>query len=129
MIQQGIESLLAANAAVAALVGVNIFPLVLPAGFTSFPAITYMVMPDKAVILLDGSLGEQHARMRIKCHGLTYADAANVQAAVHTALDTFAGPLSDGTVIQAVEPGDGPDFYLPDQKIFGRVAEFTFHFD
>jgi hypothetical protein len=67
--------------------------------------------------------------MRIKCHGIKYADAATVQVAVHAALDTFAGPLPDGTNIQSVEPGDGPDFYLSDQKVYGRVAEFTFHFD
>jgi hypothetical protein len=130
VIEAGVVALLAANEGVSALVAAgNIFPLVLPPGFTDFPAITYMIMPDKAVILLDGSLGEQHTRIRVKCHGLEYGDAANVRAAAHAALDTFAGPLSDGTVVQSVEPGDGTDFYLSDQKVYGTVAEFTFHFD
>jgi hypothetical protein len=129
MIQQGIVALLAANEGVSTLVGTNILPVTLPPGFTAYPAITYTVMPERGVILLDGSLGEQHARMRFKCHGLEYQNAANVQAAVHAALDTFAGQLSDGTVVQAVEAADGTDFYLSDQKVFGRVCEFTFHFD
>jgi hypothetical protein len=129
MIQAGIVALLATNAGVSALVGTNIMPLALPPDFTDFPAITYMVMPDKPVILLDGSLGEQHTRMRFKCHDYIYGNAANVATAVHTLLDTFAGPLPDGTIIQAVEPGDGPDFYVSDQKVFGRVCEFTFHFN
>jgi hypothetical protein len=128
-VEAGIVALLAGNEGVSVLVGPNIFPLALPAAFTNFPAITYTVMPSKAVVLLDGELGEQTARIRFKCHGVRYEDASGVQAAIHAALDTYAATLSNDTVIQAVEPSDGTDFFLADQRIFGRSCEFIFHFN
>jgi hypothetical protein len=128
MIEAGITAKLDADPGVSALVGAGVMPLTLPPGFTAFPAITYAVLPDKQVILLDGSMGELHSRLRFRCHALTYAAAANLRAAVHAALDTFAGPLADGTIVQAVEPSDGADFYIAESKVYGCICEFIFHF-
>jgi hypothetical protein len=128
MIEVGVVALLLADTdGVAALVGNRIDALVLPLT-PVFPAITYGALPSQAEELLDGSISEQTERIRIDCYGLTYLDAANVAQAVHNLLDTYDGVLPDGTVAQVIERSSGQDFFLSDQKVYGKSIDFTFWF-
>ena len=127
MIELGIVALLIEDTGVSALVEDRIYPTVLPP-VPTFPAITYEMMPSKEAQLLDGTISEQTLPIRIKCHGLSYLDALNVAGAVHNLLDTYQGKLPDGTVSQVTERGSGQDFYLADQKVYGKVCLFTFFY-
>jgi len=133
MIELGIVALLEADAGVSALAS-SITPLVLPTGVTlqpGAPAITYQSMGDKPDMNLDGITGWETERIRLKCFGVRAIDAFNLSLAVHTLLDNFSGALpgpAPNWFIQVVDPQPGPDFYLSEQKIYGKTLDFVFNF-
>ena len=127
MIEVGVAALLANDPAVAALVANRISPLVLPVD-PQFPAITYESMTSQSDVLLSGEIGEQTERIRIKCCSLSYLEAGNLAQAVHDLLDTWKGTLSDGTVAQVIERVSGNDFFLSDQRIYGKTIDFIFFY-
>jgi hypothetical protein len=136
VIELGVVALLAADSGVSALAGNRTYPLVLPLGtslVSGAPAITYQSLGDKPDFELDGGISWMTERIRLKCHGVASLDALNLSIAVHNLLDKFSGQLPEaaslpGMFIQFVEPQPGPDFYLSDQKLYGKTLDFVFHF-
>lgn len=116
-IESGIGDLLAADPAVAALVGARITPWPAPQGQVS-PWVTWFVPPGggQRVASLTGPSGLKNTVIEINCwsdtgprreEGAAYAEAKAVAKAVRAALDGYQGLLGglDAGVLQL----DGPD--------------------
>lgn len=85
-----IEQRLADSAAITALVGTRIRPLVLKEN-ESMPAIRYEMISSQSWPGLSASGKECQSRIQIDCYGSTTIQAAQVAAAVKNNLDGLAG--------------------------------------
>ena len=110
MIEQGIEKRLLADAAVSALIGTRMYPLVLPEQ-CSYPALTYQLISSPETYTNDGPLGEVRARIQIDAWGKRYAQVKAVSKAVRASLNGFVGTLTDPdeTEVLEIECDDASD--------------------
>lgn len=115
MIESDLKAYLAADAAVAALVGSRIYPLKLPQA-PALPAITYQKVSGPRVISLSGYSGLSHPRLQIDCWAATYDQVKALSAAVVAALDAYPG---------AIMNDDGRDNYQPDVELPRVTIDFT----
>lgn len=102
MIEAGLFSHLAANAAVSALVAnadntKRIYPHRAPQGAT-FPRVTYFRVDSQHKHHMTAAAGHVEARLQIDCWALTYAAAKSLADAVRVALDGYRGTWSPESV-------------------------------
>jgi len=88
LIETTIRALLATNSGVSALVGANIFPVVLPRSFdfTQGDALTYAVVSGEEDVTLDSKQWSEK-RIQIDAWSSTWLNTKNIQIAVKAALD------------------------------------------
>jgi hypothetical protein len=128
VIDQGLVTLLAANAGVAAILVTggagSIYQGVVPEDIAQYPCLSYQFVGGRSAPTLQGS-GQQRSRVQIDCWATT-ADAAKLLAdAVRQALNGYQGLLSDGTFLldaQILHPGI--DYFSDDSRFFRRMLEF-----
>jgi hypothetical protein len=127
MIEQGLMTLLAGNAPIAALVGTRISWVVLPENST-LPALTFQNVGSISSPTFE-TRGMQRMRVQFDCWGATYLDAITLRKAVETLLDGFQGTLSDGTYLQNVVSLQQVDFFDHDVRVFRAMIEFRLYYD
>ncbi|HLH36004.1 MAG TPA: DUF3168 domain-containing protein [Alloacidobacterium sp.] len=128
MIDQGLVSILAADAGVTALLATgdarSIFQMVVPEDESAYPCIGYQFVGGSSAPTFDTS-GLQRSRVQIDCWAVTPEGAKNLAEAVRKALNGFHGYLSDGTVLSnAMMLHPGIDFFSADSRFFRRMLEF-----
>lgn len=127
MIEVGIHNLVASDAGVSAIVGANVFPVVLPAG-TTFPAITYTVLSSVTESDLAGAIGPGFMRIRFDAWSNTYLEAKSIAIALENLLVSYIGTLSDGTKIFDVTQESEQDFFESEARVYRVASDFYFYF-
>ena len=126
MLEDGLTSLLRSNATLTALIGTNLFPVLLPES-TQFPALTYQVVSSSDSYSLEAAVVSEK-RVQFDAWGNSYADCKNVLKALRATIDTFVGDLPDGTRVLNIERGVQIDFWEPDGRIYRCTAEYSLQF-
>lgn len=100
---------------VAALVGDRVYPLLLPQGLTTFPAIRYQRIstPRSQYRTLDGRAEYASPRIQVDCWALTFDGAIAVSEAVYGLLEGFHGTIG-GLRIDAISADDEATDVEPD---------------
>ncbi len=90
---EAIRAVLVADAAVAALVGADVFPALMPQG-TQPPAIVYSVISSVPENSLTGTASTRLSQFRVQvdCYAKTYLEAHAVAEAVDSVLDAQSSP-------------------------------------
>lgn len=103
IIEESLVAKLLATAAVTALVGARIEPLVLSQGAT-LPAIVYQRISGPRVRSHSGPSGLAHPRIQFTCWGSTYLQAKSVAKALRQTFDGFkdlaASPAIGGLFVE-----------------------------
>ena len=122
MIEQGIYQFLAANVAISAIVGTDVFEQAFPQD-TDMPLVVFSSISSTPVNSLDGENGLQIRRFRFRSYDATGRGARTLQNAVRSAFSAVAtgATFPDGSVLQAArimldidtpfEPGPGGTIY------------------
>jgi len=100
-LEQGIRSILVADADVSALVVARVFPWMRQQG-TVFPAIVYELDGTEPEQDLDGYAGMTRAELSISCIAETYGGAKTLAAHVLDALNGYTGTPTDGVNIKSL---------------------------
>jgi hypothetical protein len=119
----GLYSLLSTAAALEALVGTRVYPLLLP-DTPTLPAITLQVVGSQVVNAAFSARGIMKYRIQADCWGATYASASAVRDALVTVLDGFVGPLSDGTTVQSAQLLQHLDIFEEDALQYRLSSEY-----
>lgn len=92
---------------VAALVGDRVYPLILPQGLTTFPAIRFQRIstPRSQYRTLDGQANYASPRIQIDCWDVDYDGMLDLGEAVYGLLEGFHGTI-DGLRIDAISTED-----------------------
>jgi hypothetical protein len=127
-ISKAIRAILLADSSVAALIGVNIFPRVVPDD-ASVPAIAYFRESHERVRSLSGERSTADANYDVECWGTTYDEAEALGDAAHAALADYAGTIS-GVTFQHIRIIDEDDaFYVSPSDItlqrYGRILTIS----
>lgn len=126
MIETAIFTLLSTTAAVTALVGNKIYPVVLPNDFpaSELPAVTYQTVSASTDMNLDRSALETK-RIDINVFAARYLDAKNVQAAIADVLTGFSGELSNGVNVLEIVPGVQIDDFSNTAQVYRVLTEYS----
>jgi hypothetical protein len=92
--EKAVYALLSEAAAVTALAGSKIFPVLAPQD-TDAPFIVYHRIDAARVYSIAGPSGLAFARVQVDAYALTYAAAKNLAAAVRQTLNGFRGTAGD----------------------------------
>lgn len=112
------------DAAIAAIVGQRIFPVIRPERET-VPAITYTAPPPDQISHLGGrSSSLRNYRLQVDLWARAHSDVVLLDAAVRARMDTAA------TTFRAVLiAGSGLEDYESETKLFRRMLEFSCWFN
>jgi len=128
MIDTGLYDLIIANAGFTAIASNRLYPNVLPDSVISTsgtPAsVTSQIVSTVPDYTNDGATGLQRSRLRYTGIGSVYSDAANVAAAIRSVLETYAGTLADGTVVQNVLVINQSSTYSDDARLYFVAYDF-----
>jgi len=114
-VEQQIYSVLAADSAVAALVGTRIHPILLPQNVI-MPAISYQRITTVPQNGLQGHHSIDQVRVQVDSWASTYAGAKSLAAAVRVAM--YLTPLFALTVMEL-------DDYDHEEKIYRVIQDFS----
>jgi hypothetical protein len=126
MLQEGVNSLLAAAPTIQAILGTpatrsdgstGIWPVTVPIG-KPLPALVYMKVGGHEINSLDGRGELRVSRIQISPYAETYADVANLCEAAKDVLCNFQGKLDDGTEVDSMFLVLELDAYESTPKIF-----------
>lgn len=126
MIEAGLRNLLVNTAAITSLVGMRSYPSVLPKN-PILPALVYRFVGGSQNATFT-TRGMQRRRVEFYCFGNSALDADTLAAALVTALNGYAGTLSDGTILQNCDFIQEMDAYDYEALVFRRIVEFYFYF-
>ncbi len=121
-IQGAIYNILSGTAAVTALVGTRIYPVVAPDG-AEYPLIVYTVFSNERILASGGSTDLNNPSIQISCWGDSYASARNVAIQAIAAIEDYAG-TQDSTVIQHIFYGTEQEFFEPTTKKYHIPIDF-----
>jgi len=126
-IEDGLYWVLTNNIAVAALVGIRMYPIELPQNPT-LPAITYQVITPSTGIAHDGLTGVGDSRYQFNGIDDNYDVVIDLMNKVRKALGGYkgtAGTAPNTVVIEAILPvGVGYEAYDPQIKRYSRSLDF-----
>ena len=114
----GLRTFLLTDATLSGLVGVRLYPNILPQNPT-MPAVTITIISGDRQSSNDGPGGLNGPRVQIDCWGTSYASADAVFEAIRKKLD---GKKS-GIILGAFMDSDR-DFYEPEPKYYRRSADY-----
>ena len=108
-------SILTADPGVSALVGLRVYPLVVPQE-VDLPAIAYQTIsgrPDYTLEPPGGRVMLNRARIQLTCQGSTYAEAKGLALAVRSALSGYKSAPIDAIFVENIYDTWGEGFELP----------------
>lgn len=124
--EKAVIDLLLANAAVMALVGDRVWPMLIPEG-SAYPCITVERISGTRLIgpLMAGAdPGAVDARLQVTAWGSAYLSAKEAAEAVRIALERFSGTVSGIEVWDIVPATDGPDLFDQLLNLYGAPADY-----
>lgn len=132
MVEAGIQQLLAANAGVQAVIGTRIYPVLVPEDVT-YPCASYQVISDVPLYLLAGSVALETKRIQIDtwsggASNATYTAVKAAQAAIRAALESFRGPLPDGTIVAGIFVANAIDSFEQDARSYRTSTDYMVTF-
>jgi hypothetical protein len=98
------------NAQLAALVGTNIFPIIIPQG-TAFPCISYQRISGMPANTLSGHSGLEEIDLQIDVWAKTYTEAKAIAKAVRAAMPASGTPFSARLRMDEDLPGDDGTYF------------------
>lgn len=97
---------LIADSGVSSLVGVNVYPLVIPSQdydeATKRPCLVYVVDENEKSKTFCGTISLKRKRVSLACYAKTSAEAEALKEAVNAALEDFSGDMK-GTYVDNVD--------------------------
>lgn len=118
-IRPALRTFLLADSAISAAVGgVRIYPIKLPAGVPAGPAIVYSLISEQNDYHMQGPSGLVAARFQIDAWALTSDLASSLAILVKARLGGYLGPMVYGT--------NSPKDYITVRGVFVRDASFNF---
>jgi len=134
MLTDGIQALVAANAAVKALIGnpARFYPVLVPEDPT-YPCASYQVISEVPSYLLSGASPLNQIRLQVDTwsgglQSASYASAKAVQAALRAVLEGYRGTLPDGTRVAAIFVDSARDLYEDDARSYRTTTDYMIHF-
>jgi hypothetical protein len=126
VIEEGIQKLVQADAAVAALCTAGGFMSTLPKG-TALPSWAYTQVHSSSTPHLKGVDGLTGLQLQIDVFGSTALQAIRLAKAISNVLDGYSGTLADADATQVQEClGDGGhDFFDDAARTYRRMLEFS----
>ena len=122
----GLFALIKSFPAVSALNGGNVFRFVLPPGVNK--GITVQRAGGSGDLTFDGP-AMQKVRVQFDFHASTPEASDAMQTAFRTAIEGYAGTLSDGTYLQDVQWINDIDFYDNEPRQWRVASEFYLFFN
>lgn len=116
MIETAIRSVLQAQPAIAAIVGSNIYPVLLPED-SQLPALTFQIVGSTSYQGLT-THGMQRLRVQIDCWAKTYLSAVTLRDAISTSLDGYKDSNFSALLLSKV------DYYEDAALMFRALLEF-----
>lgn len=106
-------------AAIVALVGDRVYPVIRPQG-SALPAVTYQRIAEDAMMNLDGiDTSLRQVRVQIDCWASTYAAVASLALAMRDRMNAAAA-----TFTSVLLTGGGLDDYEPETRLYRRSMDF-----
>jgi hypothetical protein len=126
MLVEGLQSFLAGNGPISALVGDHTYAGQLPElkAPTDLPAIVYREVHGDGEFSMDGPDQLQHSRMQFSCYGKLYRDAKRVARTLRAELEAFTGQLNDGTVIEHMQRESETDLFEDAPLVYCTAIDF-----
>jgi hypothetical protein len=129
VIEQGLWHLLSTTAAITALCGTRIYPVILPPSVQPiYPFMTYQVIVAPQQPTMD-TAGMQHWRLQFDCWGETYLDAAALRTALVKTLSGAQQTLSDGTVLQNARLHTLSDDFASASRTYRCIVDISLDFN
>ncbi len=123
----GLLALLRQDVAVQQVLGTRIYPLVPPKNAPG-PYALYQVITDPTLMALNGPVNFRKVRLQFSTWSQEYGDAVASGKAIRAVLDGFAGPFSDGTLMQGICCDEFHDAYNSSALLFGTQADYIIPF-
>lgn len=125
VIEEGLYNHLSNHAGLTALVGTQIYPIVIPQGKTP-PMVTFQKINGPRVHAMQQDAGMAYPRFQVSCWGMTYKSAKDVAAQVRAALQDFKGTMGGvgGVVVSGVFIEDENDLYEPGTQVYHVALDF-----
>lgn len=116
MLETGLVALLNSSAAVTAINGGRIYPLLIPAN-SALPCVTYQLISTVPEYCNDGPTGFTKSRIQVDTWANDYLDAKNLANAVRQTLDGYSGTLPDGTQVLSIMRDNATDLNDEDSRL------------
>ena len=126
MIEQGIVSLLNANAPLMATINRCIYPVFVPQD-ASYPCLSYQVISTTASYDFQGE-STTESRIQFDAWAEDYMNCKTIQKALRAVIDAYDGVLSEGTRVLGAFRSLETDFFEPDSRMYRALSEYTFHY-
>jgi hypothetical protein len=131
MLESGIQQLVVANAAVAALIGTRFYPVLVPED-AIYPCASYQVISDVPDYRM-ADAGIEVKRLQVDTwsggtSSATYSAARAVQAAIRAVLELYRGTLPSGTVVAGIFVANSQDEFEQDARSFRTTTDYMVHF-
>jgi len=126
MIEAGITALLQADGTLSGLIGVRLYPVLVPEAPT-YPCLSYQMISGLPSYTFQGRECEQ-ARMQFDAWSDTYGGCKTVQKALRDVLDVYSGTLTDGTKLLGAFRGIGIDFFEDVPRSYRVMREYILYF-
>jgi hypothetical protein len=123
MVEEGITSLLLADATLSGLIGTRIYPVLVPSD-PVYPLLTYQVVTSKREYTLSNAVTKQKC-IQFDCWGSTYSDSKQVQQALENVLSGYNGTLSDGTKVLGTFLDAEHDDFQSDARDYRAISEYV----
>ena len=126
MLEQGLVTLLLANAGVSALIGTRIYPVQGPPDNPTYPYITYQDFTAAPSDYAFDSAELVTRRIQFAYWGLAYSDGAGIYLAVRNAISGYVGTLGDGTRVLFAKHLTWMNNFDVDSRSYRSVDEYEF---
>ena len=123
MTEAGIFRRLTADAAVNALAGTRVYPLVLP-DEGPMPAITYQRISPGRSYTTTGRVELARIRLQIDCWAEEYSQVKALFAGVLASLECFRGTLPEGTYVDTIQLDSASDLYDSVSRLYRVTSDF-----
>jgi hypothetical protein len=130
MIWKGIIGLASSKTAITDQIGsspMRLFPILLPQGLTTFPAVAGKVVVNRQTIDFDGASDFDYVPYDFHCYGRTIKDAEETATIFRNELEGENGTYNTIEFNDVRFSDSGSDDYLDDLELFTYSIEITFN--
>lgn len=124
-LEQDIHAQLLTITALTAIVGSNIYPVVLPKSVsaTAQPWMTYQTVSRTPIYHLGGDSNVVKKRIALNIWSSNYSDVTNAAKAIWAGLSGFQGQLPNGTTVQLIEIANSSDGFEETALMFRAMTQ------